>query len=82
MITSSNAKRLISLWCINTTEPDSRFSAVQVHSQGIAVVDGARNELRDLRLCLLAALLRLGDRVLSLSEGLPRLHCRDDGSDR
>jgi hypothetical protein len=82
VVTSSNAKRLISFWRINATQPDSRLSAVQIHSQGIAVIDGARNKLRDLRLCLLAALLRLGDRVLSLSEGLPRLHCRDDGSDR
>jgi hypothetical protein len=65
VVTSSNAKRLISFWRINATEPDSRLNAVQIHSQGIAVVDGARNELRDLRLCLLAALLRLGDRVLS-----------------
>jgi len=60
----------------------SCFSAVQIHSQGIAVIDGARNKLRDLRLGLLAGLLRLGDRILSLGEGLPGLHCREEGGDR
>jgi len=74
VVTSSNPKRLVSLWGVDTTEPDSGFNAVEVHSQHVAVIDGARNELRDLRLPLVAGLSCLRRRVLSLRKGLPRLH--------